>query len=50
MHCGELTINDQQPFDPKVHMTINDISVDGNPPGLSVHIKASKTDPFRQGI
>ena len=47
LRCGELTIPDHQPYDQTVHMSIHDISMDGNPPGLSVHIKASKTDPFR---
>ena len=50
LRCGELTIPDHQPFDPDVHLTIYDICLDGIPAGLSVHIKASKTDPFRQGI
>lgn len=50
LRCGELTIPNHQPFDPAVHMSIQDITVDANPPGLSVHIKASKTDPFRLGV
>ena len=50
MRCGEFTIPDHQAFDPDVHLTINDISIEGKPPSLSVHIKASKTDPFRHGV
>ena len=50
LRCGELTIPDHQPYDQTVHMSIHDISMDGNPPGLSVHIKASKTDPFRLAV
>lgn len=46
---GELTIPDHQPFHRTVHMSIQDITGDTNPPGLSFHIKASKTDPFCLG-
>ena len=50
LRYGELTIPDNQPFGPTVHMSIQDVTMDTNPPGLSVHIKASKTDPFRHGV
>ena len=39
-------------FDPGQHLTVRDIAVDKveNPQCLSVRIKQSKTDPFRQGV
>jgi hypothetical protein len=39
-------------FDPGVHLTKADISVDdrASPSKLFVQIKASKTDPFRGGV
>ena len=40
------------PFDPSVHLTCNDITLLPNshsPSHMLVHIKQSKTDPFRQG-
>ena len=50
LRCGVLTIPDRHTFDPDVHLTINDICLDGTPAGLSVHIKVFKTDSFRQRI
>ena len=46
---GELTVNCA--FDPSIHLTVRDLQVDAevNPSSLQVHIKSSKTDPFRQG-
>lgn len=39
-------------FDSSVLLAVGDIVVDSSlcPPGISVHIKASNTDPFWQGI
>ena len=40
------------PFDPSVHLTCNDIALLPNshsPSHMLVHVKQSKTDPFRQG-
>ena len=39
-------------FDPGQHLSFADVSVDNvsNPEVLSVRIKQSKTDPFRQGV
>ena len=39
-------------FDPQVHLCFGDIKVDDqkNPTYLQVLLKASKTDPYRQGV
>ncbi len=39
-------------FDPKCHLTFGDVSVDDlvAPKLLRVHLKCSKTDPFRKGV
>ena len=52
LRCGEFTIPDAAIFDSSVHLSIDDIEFDSieSPSSLSVCIKASKTDPFRQGI
>ena len=49
LRAGEFTIN--SPFDPTVHLTVNDIQADSlvNPCSFRIYIKCSKTDPFRQG-
>ena len=52
LRSGEITVPSQATFDEGAHLTFADLSVDdaGNPKVLRVHIKASKTDPFRVGI
>ena len=49
LRAGEFTVN--EPFDPAIHPTPQDLQLDStsNPTCLRVHLKASKTDPFRQG-
>ena len=49
LRAGEFTVNCA--FDPSILLTIQDLQVDAeaNPSSLRVHIKSSKTDPFRQG-
>ena len=41
-----------QEFDPEADLSEGDVALDdpGNPTVIRVHIKASKTDPFRQGV
>ena len=49
LRSSEFTCNG--PFDPSVHLTSNDITLVPNshsPNHMLVHIKQSKTDPFRQ--
>ena len=52
LRSGEVTIPDQNSYDPQVHLNFQDISADNptSPSLLSIRIKASKTDPFRQGV
>ena len=52
LRSGEITVPSDQAFDPRAHLTISDITVDSfkSPKMLKVKIKASKTDPFREGI
>ena len=52
LRCGEVVIASDSNFDPEIHMSLEDIRVDShvNPSYIEVNIKASKTDPFRQGV
>ena len=52
LRSGEITVPSLSGYDPAVHLNYNDISVDNpsNPAIIKVRIKASKTDPFRQGV
>lgn len=49
---GELTVPTEKGFDPTSHLTYDDISVDNRkiPSIVSIHLKKSKTDPFREGV
>ena len=52
LRAGEMTVPNDHEFDPAVHLTKKDITVDNQtaPHTLQVRLKQSKTDPFRQGI
>ncbi len=52
MRSGELTVPSDQAFDPSTHLTVGDVTVDdgANPSMLKLHLKTSKTDPFRRGV
>lgn len=49
LRAGEFTTN--SPFDPSIHLAVSDIQADAlvDPTCFQVHIKSSKTDPFRVG-
>lgn len=51
LRAGEFTIPSVTSFDPETHLAVSDVAVDNrvNPSLLRVHIKCSKTDPFRRG-
>ena len=51
LRVSEFTVPTQADYDESTHLSIKDISVDSrsNPRLIKVHIKQSKTDPFRQG-
>ena len=50
--AGEITVPSDGIYDSGEHLNVSDISVDkiSNPTTTKVRIKASKTDPFRQGV
>ena len=52
LRSGELTAPEKEEFDASQHLTFKDIAVDNtsDPKVVSIHIKQSKTDPFRQGV
>ena len=52
LRSGEITIPDASAYDPSVHLNFNDIAADNpnSPKILRIRIKASKNDPFRQGV
>ena len=52
LRSGEVCVPSQKAFDEGVHLTARDIQVDSasNPQSVQVNIKASKTDPFWQGV
>ena len=49
LRAGEFTTNST--FDPSIHLTVGDVQADSlvDPTCFRVHIKCSKTDPFRVG-
>lgn len=51
LRSSEFTVPSSTSFSEEFHLCVGDISVDSAsaPASLRVHIKASKTDPFRQG-
>ena len=52
LRSGEICVLSPKEYDPSAHLSINDIAVDchDKPSLVSLKIKASKTDPFRQGV
>jgi hypothetical protein len=52
LRSGEITIPADSSFDEGAHLSFHDVEVDSlsQPQILRVHLKASKTDPFRVGI
>ena len=52
LRSGEVTLTSGREFDPEADLSEGDVALDDlvNPTVVRVHIKASKTDPFRQGF
>ncbi len=52
LRAGEITVPSEKDYDPGVHLNAEDIAVDSvtKPSRMRVRIKASKTDPFRNGV
>jgi len=51
LRSSEFTVPKQSEYDPLVHLSLQDVTLDNikNPSMVYVQIKASKTDPFRKG-
>jgi len=49
LRAGEFTVNSV--FDANIHLTVTDLQADSlvNPSCFKIHLKCSKTDPFRAG-
>ena len=52
MRAGEITVPSQGAYDPSAHLSFNDIAVNDptDPTLMEIRVKASKTDPFRNGV
>ena len=52
LRAAEFTVPSWETFEPGAHLTISDVAVDSHndPSMLRIHIKQSKTDPFRKGV
>ncbi len=52
LRCGKITVPGDSEYDPAVHLSFADVSFDhpSDPSVIQVHIKSSKTDPFRKGV
>ena len=52
LKVGEIVAPPGSGFDPNIHLSVGDVSVDSRsaPTYLAVNIKASKTDQFCQGV
>ena len=52
MRAGEFTSRPGEEFEPSSSLTPEDVSVDDhdNPSMVCIHLKCSKTDPFRHGV
>jgi len=52
LRAGEITVPSDSSYDPGAHVNVDDVAVDSKtrPQIMRVRIKASKTDPFRQGV
>jgi len=52
LRAGEVIVPSDSAFDPSIHLSYRDISVDNHPAPthVAVNIKASKTDLFRRGV
>ena len=52
LRSGEITVPSLQAYDSDGHLSVGDVALDSlsAPSVCQVHIKASKTDPFRKGV
>ena len=52
LRAGKVVVPSDSAFNPSIHLTVKDISVDSHssPSYITVKIKASKSNPFRRGV
>lgn len=50
LRSGEICLQDGQNFDPAIHLTVGDVSIDNQKQYLSLFLKRSKTDKFNNGV
>ena len=52
LRSGEVTVSSFRDYDPEAHLSDGDVALNkvSDPSVVRVHIKASKTDPFRKGV
>ena len=52
LRSGDVTVPSDSEFDPAVHITFSNVSLDdvANPQLIKLRLEASKTDPFRKGV
>ena len=52
LRTGEVVVPTESTWDPSIHLVYGDLRIDSlqNPQVLEVHVKASKTDPYRKGV
>ena len=52
LRSGEVVVPSQSSWDPATHLCYGDVTLDSadSPSLIQVRLKASKTDPFRQGV
>ena len=52
LRSGEVVTPTDSGFDPEVHLAYGDVRINdlNDPSFLEIHLKASKTDPFRLGV
>ena len=52
LRSGEICSPSDKAYDPSAHLSFSDVAIDDpqNPSIMRVHLKTSKTDPFRKGV
>ena len=52
LRSGEVTVPSLKEYDSEGHLSVGDVALDSqrDPSVVRVHIKQSKTDPFRRGV
>ena len=52
LRCSEFTVPSIQEYNPSAHLSFDDVSINctDSPSAVQIHIKQSKTDPFRKSV